>query len=139
MIRLRSRSTPCRHSAKRQHEMKGDINPRIAATRDFLDQMLGTFEEWIEGNLPDDDSLPEASRIRELLEQYREAALQRKIAISAAWVAGPPFTVLDELLNIRTDWMGRGDIVDEVGSALSALMNAITAFQESRRSKGRAS
>jgi hypothetical protein len=64
--------------------MKGDINPRIAATRDFLDQMLGTFEEWIEANLPDDDSLPEASRIRELLEQYREAALQRKIAISAA-------------------------------------------------------
>ena len=98
--------------------------------------MLGTFEEWIEGNLPDDDSLPEASRIRDLLEQYREAALQRKIAISAAWVAGPPFTVLDELLKIR---MGRGDIVDEVGSALSALMNAITAFQESRRSKGRAS
>jgi hypothetical protein len=116
---------------ERRSEVKGDVNPRIAAIRDYLDQTLGTFEEWVEANLRDDDSLSQTSRIRDLVEQYREAALQRKIAISAAWATGPPFTVLDELLD-RTGGGTREN--DELASAQAAVLGAIAAFKDAKRS-----
>jgi len=113
--------------------MARHVNEGVALNH--WDSLLGTVEEWAEASLRDDSS-PQASRIRHLLREFRDAVVQRKTALkprlkalqpllNSAWAAGPPSTVRDELLDLN-ERAG-------VGVKWAALSDAIEAFESERR------